>query len=279
MMGEEYLGIFSRLLVDLTENDKIKKSNENKKDMLDTSNNKDIKNQNVKLINDNVVELNDFKNTGDDENYSLSIIVFYNIIIELRKYLLIRYEMLKAYKFNISKMFRKYEKYEYMKNIEKCFPKYDEKKFNSEIKKLMVTKSDYKNIKGKLSQTWLFNEKKMEPELIEKDYIENDEFDKDSFKAEGKNLDLIIQYLEHYQYMEPKIAPKPFPSRVNWQFLRKILNDQWTLNYLQSLSIEQCIELINDASYLQIKGLIDILSSKIAYEMCNCTVEEAKKKI
>jgi len=95
----------------------------------------------------------------------------------------------------------------------------------------------------------------------------------------GKNLDLIIQYLEHYQYMEPKIAPKPFPSRVNWQFLRKILNDQWTLNYLQSLSIEQCIELINDASYLQIKGLIDILSSKIAYEMCNCTVEEAKKKI
>ena len=94
----------------------------------------------------------------------------------------------------------------------------------------------------------------------------------------GKNLDLIIQYLEHYQYMEPKIAPKPFPSRVNWQFLRKILNDQWTFNYLQSLSIEQCIELINDASYLQIKGLIDILSSKIAYEMCNCTVEEAKKK-
>ena len=195
MMGEEYLDIFSRLLVDLPEDDKIKKINENKKGMLDTSNNKDIINENIKQRDDIELQLNDLK-AGEDENYSLSIIVFYNIIVELRKYLQIRYDMLKENKFNISKMFRKYEKYKYMKNIEKCFPKYDEKEFNSMIKKLMITKNDYKNIKGKLSQAWLFNEKTIEPEVIEKDYIENDDFDKNSFKAEGKSLDLNLDILK-----------------------------------------------------------------------------------
>ena len=94
----------------------------------------------------------------------------------------------------------------------------------------------------------------------------------------GKNLDLIIKYLEHYRNMEPKMIPKPFPSRVNWQFLRKILNDQWTFNYVQSLQLDECIDLINDADYLQIIGLTTILCAKLSYEMCNCSTEEARKK-
>ena len=97
-------------------------------------------------------------------------------------------------------------------------------------------------------------------------------------EVDSKNLDLIIQYLEHYKDIEPKEIPKPFPERTDDEFLKGILNDEWTFNYLQSLSIEDLINLVNAANYLQIDGLINIIAAKLAHEMCNCEVEEARKK-
>ena len=93
-----------------------------------------------------------------------------------------------------------------------------------------------------------------------------------------KNLDLIIQYLEHYKDMEPKEIPEPFPERTDEEFLKGILNDEWTYNYLTNLTIEELCSLINGATYLQIDGLINIISAKLAHEMCNCEVEEARQK-
>ena len=49
---------------------------------------------------------------------------------------------------------------------------------------------------------------------------------------DAKNLDLIIKYLEHYKDMEPKEIPKPFPERIDKEFLKGILNDEWTYNFL-----------------------------------------------
>ena len=54
----------------------------------------------------------------------------------------------------------------------------------------MIIKKDTKNIKGKLSKTWLFNENKIEPELISKDFKQNDDFIQESSKIEGKGLNL-----------------------------------------------------------------------------------------
>ena len=97
-------------------------------------------------------------------------------------------------------------------------------------------------------------------------------------EVDAKNLDLIIKYLEHYKDMEPKEIPNPFPERTDEEFLKGILNDEWTYNYLTSQSLEDLINLINAANYLQIDGLINIIAAKLAHEMSNCDVEEARQK-
>ncbi len=97
-------------------------------------------------------------------------------------------------------------------------------------------------------------------------------------EVEAKDLEKIIAYLKHYKHFEPKKVPKPFPERTNEKFLRKILNDDWTFNYIQSFNLEEAISLINSAHYLGIDGLLRILSAKLAYEMCNCDTEEARQK-
>ena len=55
---------------------------------------------------------------------------------------------------------------------------------------------------------------------------------------DAKSLNLIIQYLEHYKDMEPKEIPKPVPERTDEEFLKGILNDEWTYNYLTSQLLE-----------------------------------------
>ena len=96
--------------------------------------------------------------------------------------------------------------------------------------------------------------------------------------VDSKNLDLVIIYLEHYKDMEPKEIPKPFPERTDEEFMKGILNDQWTYDYLTNQTLEELINLVNAADYLQIDGLISIIAAKLAHEMCNCEVEEARKK-
>ena len=97
-------------------------------------------------------------------------------------------------------------------------------------------------------------------------------------EVDSFNLEKIILYLEHYKDFEPKEIPKPFPERTDDAFLRGILNDDWTFDFLQQMSLEELINLVNSANYLQIEGLINIIAAKLAHEMCNCEIEEARRK-
>ena len=97
-------------------------------------------------------------------------------------------------------------------------------------------------------------------------------------EVDAKNFERIIDYLIHYKDTEPKEIPKPFPERTDDEFLRSILNDDWTFDFLQSLSLEEAINLVNASNYLQIEGLINLLAAKLAHEMCNCEIEEARRK-
>ena len=97
-------------------------------------------------------------------------------------------------------------------------------------------------------------------------------------EVDSKNLELIIDYLKHYKDKEPKEIPKPFPERTDEEFFRIILDNDWTYNFLSKLNIEEAINLINSAEFLQIDGLINLLAAKLAHEMCNCEVEEARRK-
>ena len=97
-------------------------------------------------------------------------------------------------------------------------------------------------------------------------------------EVDSPNFDLILDYLEYYKDKEPKEIPKPFPERTDEEFFRGILDDDWAYNFLSKLGIEEAINLINAAHYLLIDGLIDLLAAKLAHEMCNCEVEEARQK-
>ena len=113
------------------------------------------------------------------------------------------------------------------------------------------------------------------------DINQNDEDEENEIELkeiDGKNLERIIEYLKHYKDIEPKEIPKPYPERTDDAFLRSILNDDWTFDYIQNMTLEESIHLINAADYLQIDGLINILAAKLAHEMCNCDGEEARRK-
>ena len=97
-------------------------------------------------------------------------------------------------------------------------------------------------------------------------------------EVDSVNFDKVLEYLNHYKNRLPKEIPKPFPERTDDEFFRSILEDDWTFNFLQNLSIEGAINLVNCANYLQLDGLINLLAAKLAHEMCNCEVEEARKK-
>ena len=78
--------------------------------------------------------------------------------------------------------------------------------------------------------------------------------------------------------MEPKEIPKPFPEKTDDEFFRGILNDDWTFDFLKNISLEDAINLVNAANFMQIDGLTNLLAAKIAHEMCNCELEEARNK-
>ena len=97
-------------------------------------------------------------------------------------------------------------------------------------------------------------------------------------EVESKDFEKILDYLNHYKNFEPKKIPKPFPERTDDTFLRKILNDDWTFNFLKQFTLDETISIVNCANYLEIEGLTNILSAKLAHEMCNCDIEEARRK-
>ena len=92
-------------------------------------------------------------------------------------------------------------------------------------------------------------------------------------EVDGKNLSKIIEYLKHYENTKPKEIPRPLTSGD----LKSIL-PKWDFNFINSLSLEECIDLANAAAYLHINGLICLSTAKLASEMMNGTVEQVREK-
>ena len=92
-------------------------------------------------------------------------------------------------------------------------------------------------------------------------------------EVDGKNLAKIIDYLKHYETEKPKEIPKPLPSGD----LKPVISE-WDYNFITPLSLEECVELVNAANFLDIIELVNLTSARLASEMLNCTVEEARDK-
>ena len=92
-------------------------------------------------------------------------------------------------------------------------------------------------------------------------------------RVDGKNLKLIIDYLDHYKNQKIKEIPKPLPSGD-----LKLYIDEWDYNYINPLTLEETIDLLNAAHILDIEGLVNLTSAKIGSEMLIGTVNEVMEK-
>ena len=105
----------------------------------------------------------------------------------------------------------------------------------------------------------------------------NDDFPKEDISLKeinSKTLKKIIEYLKHYSGGEkPKEIPKPLSSGDLKSFL-----SEFDFNFISSISLQDCVDLVNSADYLKIPGLCDLVCVRLASEMINCEVEEAKAK-
>ena len=92
-------------------------------------------------------------------------------------------------------------------------------------------------------------------------------------QVDAKNLEKIIEYLKHYDIEKPKVIPKPLPSND----LKSFVNE-WDFNFINPLTIEESIDLINAANFLDISDLVTLVAAKIAADMMTGPVEEVRER-
>ena len=103
------------------------------------------------------------------------------------------------------------------------------------------------------------------------DYEDESVFPLPEVKADA--LAKIVEYLKHYENSEPKDIPKPLKdSQIN-----KIL-DEWDYNFINTISKEEAINLINAANYMDISSLLHLTACKIASWMLDKDVEVVRKE-
>ena len=105
------------------------------------------------------------------------------------------------------------------------------------------------------------------------DYYPDSDQEINISQIDGKNLSKIIEYLRHYENEKPKEIPKPLTSSD----LKPILSP-WDYNFINSMSLEECIDLANAATFLYINGLINLSTAKLASEMMNGPIEQVREK-
>ena len=121
------------------------------------------------------------------------------------------------------------------------------------------------------------NEKCLHMSKFLKDLIDNELLDPtkeiEVKVDDGKTLSKIIDYLKHYETEKPREIPKPLPNGD----LKSFLSD-WDYKFINPLSIEECIDLVNSANILEISSLVDLASARLASEMMSGTIEEVRAK-
>ena len=121
------------------------------------------------------------------------------------------------------------------------------------------------------------NEKCLHMSKFLKDLIDNELLDPtqeiEVKVDDGKTLSKIIDYLKHYETEKPREIPRPLPNGD----LKSFLSD-WDYKFINPLSMEECIDLVNSANILEISSLIDLASARLASEMMSGTIEEVRAK-
>ena len=86
--------------------------------------------------------------------------------------------------------------------------------------------------------------------------------------VDGKTLQLIVNFLNHYEGTAPKEIDKPIKSSN----LKEIL-DEWSFDFLEHLSVDEVSNLTVGSNYMEIQSLLDIVCARIAV-MCKDKSDE-----
>ena len=141
----------------------------------------------------------------------------------------------------------------------------DNSSFDSEIKRKLISKD---------GQIFEVDKKSLQISILLKNLV--NAFPKAVIvmnNIDGKLLNSIISYMDEYQTKKPKEIPKPLPSPD-----LKLVLSKFDFEFINSFSLEECIDLVNAADFLYIIELINLSSAKIASEMINCSIEEVREK-
>ena len=84
-------------------------------------------------------------------------------------------------------------------------------------------------------------------------------------------LKKVVEYLTYYKDKTPKDIPKPMPSAN----LSEVI-DEWDVNFINSIELDNVFDLINAANYMDISSLLDLSCAKIASLMKGKTAQEIR---
>ena len=88
----------------------------------------------------------------------------------------------------------------------------------------------------------------------------------------GKTLKRVVDYLTHYENSEPKPIPKPLKN----SHIDEIL-DKWDYDFIIEVPLDDSIDLLNAANYMDIAPLLQLACCRIAREMIDRPVEEVRE--
>lgn len=91
---------------------------------------------------------------------------------------------------------------------------------------------------------------------------------------EGKILKNISDYLNHFKddKMIPSVIPKPLKNSKIEDYLTP-----WEKEYINNISLQDCILLINASNFLGIAPLLKLACARIAAKMIDLSPEEASR--
>ena len=87
--------------------------------------------------------------------------------------------------------------------------------------------------------------------------------------VDGKILEKIIEYLNHYENSEPKKIQKPLKNYKMEEAFEK-----WDYDYINNMNIEDIINLLNASNYMDIDSLVQLCKNKIAYDIIEKPIDE-----
>ncbi len=107
--------------------------------------------------------------------------------------------------------------------------------------------------------------------LEEKDDMFSEEIELPTISSEM--FELINEYCAHFNYVKDPFIEFPLKGSTMLQ----VLEDRWEADFIQNLSLEKALQLLQAANYLNIPALFEVCCARIALEFRGKNFDSVKK--